>query len=127
MATKKTKNSIEPVVTVGSHSVRTQYPNGRVDFVVDGRHREVDREQIAGGIDRRLDPLLGNVDIHAQGELKGDHRRSARAAGGHLIEPRHLTELALQGGGNRRCDHVRACTRIQRYDLNGRIVHLRKG
>ena len=35
MATKKTKNSIEPVVTVGSHSVRTQYPDGRVDFVVD--------------------------------------------------------------------------------------------
>lgn len=32
--TKKTKSE-EPIVTVGSHSVRTQYPNGRVDFVVD--------------------------------------------------------------------------------------------
>lgn len=38
MATKKTKKSEvtgEPIVTVGSHSVRTQYPNGKVDFVVD--------------------------------------------------------------------------------------------
>lgn len=39
MATKtpKTKksNSGEPIVTVGSHSVRTQYPDGRVEFVVD--------------------------------------------------------------------------------------------
>ena len=38
MATKKSKKSEvvgEPIVTVGSHSVRTQYPNGRVDFVVD--------------------------------------------------------------------------------------------
>jgi len=34
MATKKSKAG-EPVVTVGSHSVRTQYPDGRVDFVVD--------------------------------------------------------------------------------------------
>lgn len=38
MATKKTKKlevASKPVVTVGSHSVRTQYPDGRVDFVVD--------------------------------------------------------------------------------------------
>jgi len=38
MATKKSKKSEvagEPVVTVGSHSVRTQYPNGKVEFVVD--------------------------------------------------------------------------------------------
>lgn len=38
MATKKTKKAEvpnEPVVTLGSHSVRTQYPDGRVEFVVD--------------------------------------------------------------------------------------------
>jgi len=37
-AVKKTKKSEvvgEPIVTVGSHSVRTQYPDGRVEFVVD--------------------------------------------------------------------------------------------
>ena len=30
----KTK-STEPIVTVGSHSVRTEYPDGRVEFVSD--------------------------------------------------------------------------------------------
>jgi hypothetical protein len=35
-ATKKVKATAgEPIVTVGSHSVRTQYPDGKVDFVVD--------------------------------------------------------------------------------------------
>jgi hypothetical protein len=36
MATRKKKiESTEPIVTIGSHSVRTQYPDGRVEFVVD--------------------------------------------------------------------------------------------
>ena len=38
MATKKSKKSDvvnDLIVTVGSHSVRTQYPDGRVEFVVD--------------------------------------------------------------------------------------------
>ena len=30
-----TKATSEPIVTVGSHSVHTLYPDGRVDFVVD--------------------------------------------------------------------------------------------
>jgi hypothetical protein len=45
MATKKTKKSEvagEPVVTVGSHSVRTRYPDGRVDFVVDDEKLRAD-------------------------------------------------------------------------------------
>jgi hypothetical protein len=45
MATKKTKKSEvvgEPIVTTGSHSVRTQYPDGRVDFVVDDKKLRVD-------------------------------------------------------------------------------------
>jgi hypothetical protein len=32
MATKKTKKSAEPVVIRGSHSTRTEYPDGRVEF-----------------------------------------------------------------------------------------------
>ena len=32
---KKSKATGEPIVTIGSHSVRTQYPDGRVKFVVD--------------------------------------------------------------------------------------------
>lgn len=45
MATKKSKKSEvagEPVVTIGSHSVRTQYPDGRVDFVVDDEKLRAD-------------------------------------------------------------------------------------
>lgn len=45
MATKKSKKSEvagEPIVTVGSHSVRTQYPDGRVDFVVDDEKLRTD-------------------------------------------------------------------------------------
>lgn len=42
MATKKTKTSSEPVVTVGSHSVHTLYPDGRVDFVVDDEKLRAD-------------------------------------------------------------------------------------
>ena len=43
MATKKTKKvEGEPVVTVGSHSVRTQYPDGRVEFVVDDEKLRAD-------------------------------------------------------------------------------------
>ena len=45
MATKKTKKSEvsgEPIVTVGSHSVHTLYPNGRVDFVVDDEKLRAD-------------------------------------------------------------------------------------
>lgn len=42
MATKKTKTSGEPIVTVGSHSVHTLYPDGRVDFVVDDEKLRAD-------------------------------------------------------------------------------------
>lgn len=43
MATKKTKKvEGEPIVTIGSHSVRTQYPDGRVDFVVDDEKLRAD-------------------------------------------------------------------------------------
>ena len=45
MATKKNKKADvvgEPIVTVGSHSVHTQYPNGRVDFVVDDNKLRAD-------------------------------------------------------------------------------------
>lgn len=43
-AVKKVKEvkSAEPIVTVGSHSVRTQYPDGRVEFVVDDEKLRAD-------------------------------------------------------------------------------------
>ena len=45
MATKKSKKSEvagEPIVTVGSHSVRTEYADGRVEFVVDDEKLRAD-------------------------------------------------------------------------------------
>jgi hypothetical protein len=45
MATKKTKKSEvvgESIVTIGSHSVRTEYPDDRVDFVVDDEKLRAD-------------------------------------------------------------------------------------
>lgn len=45
MATKKSKKlevAGDPIVTVGSHSVRTQYPDGRVEFVVDDNKLRAD-------------------------------------------------------------------------------------
>ena len=38
---KKTKSKY-PIVTVGSHSVRTEYEDGRVDFVVDDAKLQAD-------------------------------------------------------------------------------------
>jgi hypothetical protein len=44
MATKKKTQSAEPVVIRGSHSTRTEYPDGRVEFVThwDELKRDVD-------------------------------------------------------------------------------------
>jgi hypothetical protein len=41
--TPKSKKVIgEPIVTVGSHSTRTQYANGKVEFVVDDEKLRMD-------------------------------------------------------------------------------------
>ena len=42
VADKPAKKSKYPSVTVGSHSVRTEYENGRVDFVVDDAKLQAD-------------------------------------------------------------------------------------
>ena len=47
--------------------------------------------------------------------------------GGHLLEPGHLAELALERRGDRRRHHVRAGAGIESDDLDGRIIHLRQG
>lgn len=48
MATRKKKEETWPKVTVGSHSTRTEYEDGRVDFVWDWEALQRDvREAIA--------------------------------------------------------------------------------
>src|SRR4029077_16466876 len=49
-------------------------------------------------------------------------RRAAGARRGHLLQARHLAELALERGGNRRGHHVRARARVEGYDLDRGIV-----
>ena len=52
---------------------------GRIDLGVDRRRRQVGRQQVAGGIDRRLHLLLGDIERQVEGELQRDDRRAGRA------------------------------------------------
>src|SRR5436190_367082 len=97
-----------------------------VDLAVHGRHRQVGRQEGARGVDRGLHFLLGRVEREGECELQRDHRGAAGARRGHLRQARHLTELALERRGDRRGGHVGARARIQRRDLDGRVVDLRQ-
>ena len=44
----------------------------------------------------------------------------------HLLQPRHLAELALERRGDRRRHDVRARAGIERHDLDRRIVDFRQ-
>ncbi len=100
---------------------------GGIDLAVDRRRRQVRRQQIAAGIDRRLHFLLRDVEAQGQAELQGDHRGAAGTGGRHLVQARHLAELALQRRGHRRCHHVRTGARIQRDHLDRRVIDFRQG
>ena len=98
----------------------------RIDLVVDRRGRQVGRQEIAGRVDRRLHFLLGDVERELEGELQRDHRGAAGARRRHLVQPRHLAELALERRRDRRGHHVGTRARIERHDLDRRIVDLRQ-
>ena len=59
-------------------------------------------------------------------ELQRDDRAAEGAGRGHLVQARHLAELALERRGDRRRHHVRARARIERQHLDGRVVDLRQ-
>ncbi len=71
--------------------------------------------------------LLGDVQIQFQTELQRDDRTAAGTGGGHLVQSGHLPELALQRRGDGGGHDVRARARIERDDLNGRVIDLREG
>jgi hypothetical protein len=100
---------------------------GRVGLGVDRRVGQVLRQVSPRGVDGRLDLLLRHVDVQVQRELQRDDRAAERAGRRHLVEPGHLPELALQGRGDGGGHHVGAGARIERLDLDGRVVHLRQG
>src|SRR5208283_3655099 len=77
-------------------------------------------------VDRRLHLLLRNIDVQAQRELQHQHRIARRAGRRHLAQPLQLSALPLQRRRHRRRHHLRARPRIERQDLDRRIVHLRQ-
>ena len=96
----------------------------RIHLAVDGRIGQILGQVAEGRVDRRLHFLLGDVQVQGEGELQRDDRASAGAARGHLLQPRHLPELALERSRHRGGHDVRARARVERHDLNGRIVDL---
>ena len=88
--------------------------------------RQVVGQQALRGVDRRLDFLLGDIEVALQAELQSDHRGAAGTAGRHLVEPRNLPELVLQRRGDRRGHDLRAGTGVQGDHLDGRVVHFRQ-
>ena len=88
---------------------------GRVDLAVDRRRRQVLR---AAGSTAALIAACTSCSATSSGsvevELQRDHRRAAGARRRHLLEARHLAELALERRGDRRGHHVRARARIER-------------
>ena len=99
---------------------------GGIDLVVDRRLRQVVGQQVAGGVDRGLHFLLGDLDRLVEREPQRDDRGAARTGGRHLVEPGHLAELALERRGDRARHHLRARARIEREHPDGRVVHLRQ-
>src|SRR5262249_16580380 len=98
-----------------------------IDLGVDRRRRQIRWQQVAGCVDRRLYLLLGDVERNGEIELEGDDGCAGGADGIHLVQIRNLAELDLQRRRNRGGHHVRACSRIERLNLKGRIVDLGKG
>ena len=97
---------------------------GGVDFGIDGRCRQILRQEILGAADRGLNLLFGDVDGERQIELQRDDRGAARTRRGHLVESRHLSELLLQGRRDGGCDDFGTCARIKRLHFDGRVRHL---
>ena len=59
-------------------------------------------------------------------EFERDHRAAIGAGGRHLLQSGHLAELALERRGDGRRHHIRTRARIERDDLDGRIIHFRQ-
>src|SRR4029453_12836726 len=98
----------------------------RIDLAVDGRDREVLRQEAGGGVDRRLHLLLGDVEAQVEGEAQRDERATGRAGRRHLAQPRHLPQLALERRRHRRRHDVRVGAGVEGGHLDGRVVDLRQ-
>ncbi len=100
---------------------------GGVDLGVDRRRRQIDRQQVARRVDRRLHLLLGHVEREVEVELQRDHRRAAGRDRRHAVQVGHLAELPLQRRGDGLRHHLRAAARIGGLHLDGRVIDLGQG
>jgi hypothetical protein len=66
-------------------------------------------------------------EIQVEVELQRDDRAAAGAVGRHLLEAGELPELPLQRGRDGGSHDVRARARVERHDLDRRVIHLREG
>ena len=127
------ESGLDDVLDLGQlHRVRSDAERqdrrvGRIDLGVDRRRRQVGGQEIAGGVDRRLHFLLGDVEADVEPEPKRDDRRAGRALRHHLAQARHLAELPLERRRHRRGHHLRARAGIEGLDLDRRIIDLGQG
>ena len=84
------------------------------------------RQKIGSTIDGRLNLLLSHINVQVQIKLERDHRAPEGAGGGHLIQARSLSELALERSGDRRGHYFRAGAWIERLHQDGGVVDLRQ-
>ena len=99
----------------------------RIDLAVDRRIGQVSGQEGGRLVDGGLNLLFGHVQADLQAELQDDDRAAAGTVGGHLLQPRHLPELALQGGGHRGGHDVGAGARKEGEHLDGGVIHLGQG
>ena len=83
--------------------------------------------QMPGELAQRAALLVGHVEAEVQVELQDNRRRTSRAGRGHLAQPGHLAELALERRRDRRGHDLGAGTGIKRLYPDGRVVDLRQG
>ena len=109
---------------LGGQGERQHGSVGRIDLGIDGRRRQIRRQEVGRSVDGGLDLLLGHVEREAEGELQGDDGRATRARRRHLVQARHLPELALERRRDGRRHHLGAGAGIESLDLDCRIVDL---
>ena len=72
---------------VGRQRQREDRRVGGIGLAVDRRVGQIARQEGAGGVDRRLHLLLGDVDVQFELELQRDDRAAVGTGGGHLVRP----------------------------------------
>src|SRR5262249_46163688 len=97
-----------------------------IDFAVDGRARQITRQERRRRIDRGLHLLLGDVDRGIERELQRDERGAERARRRHLLQAGQLPELPFERRRHGRGHDVGAGPRIKGQDLYRWIVDLRQ-